>query len=502
MLSSRAANQRPGSPTRPSETYSSSNFPSCPRPQQRALDAALFRTEVEGSPPDQRAVSLATLAVLRALAGSSPVIIAIDDIQWLDAASVRVLSFAARRLRDEPIRVPGGDAHRFRRRPARPGSDDGIRPAPAASRSPRRGDDDPSPQRSRRRRPRAPHPAPAAHGLAGEPVLRPGDRAGPRQPSGPAGARRAVARSRGPSASYWGRGSTRFRRAPPTRSSSSRRPPGPPSSWSLRRAPGYGSSAWPGSAEAEEADIIAAQRRADRIHTSAPGIHRLRRGLDGDPTRPSIAAWRSWSSTRRSERDTSPSRHGGPDAQVAEALDAAAPARLRTGSSRRRPPSSPSWPGSSHRPRTPQASSSGASMRPSITSMRATRSRASRCWRRRSRWGSPVPTAPASCSSWPRSVGSTSAASRRLCEQALEEAEGEPALSRRSSNTSHGWASTVAILPSPRAREGFDASMHVGSPTSRSEADVVVHLRHGRVPVGSAGARTSCPRRCGCKTWR
>jgi predicted ATPase len=80
-------------------------LPELPGPQQRALDAALLRTEVEGSPPDQRAVSLATLAVLRALAESSPVIIAIDDIQWLDAASVRVLSFAARRLRDEPIRI-------------------------------------------------------------------------------------------------------------------------------------------------------------------------------------------------------------------------------------------------------------------------------------------------------------------------------------------------------------------------------------------------------------
>jgi DNA-binding CsgD family transcriptional regulator len=80
-------------------------LPELPGPQKRALDAALLRDEVEGSPPDQRAVSLATLAVLRALAASGPVIIAIDDIQWLDAASVRVLSFAARRLRDEPIRI-------------------------------------------------------------------------------------------------------------------------------------------------------------------------------------------------------------------------------------------------------------------------------------------------------------------------------------------------------------------------------------------------------------
>ena len=80
-------------------------LPELPGPQKRALDAALLRAEVEGAPPDQRAVSVATLAVLRALASSGPVVIAIDDTQWLDAASVRVLSFAARRLRYEPILI-------------------------------------------------------------------------------------------------------------------------------------------------------------------------------------------------------------------------------------------------------------------------------------------------------------------------------------------------------------------------------------------------------------
>jgi DNA-binding CsgD family transcriptional regulator len=80
-------------------------LPELPAPQRRALDAALLRAGIEGAAPDQRAVSLATLGVLRALATSGPVIIAIDDIQWLDVASARVLSYAARRLRDEPIRL-------------------------------------------------------------------------------------------------------------------------------------------------------------------------------------------------------------------------------------------------------------------------------------------------------------------------------------------------------------------------------------------------------------
>jgi predicted ATPase len=43
--------------------------------------------------------------VLRALAASGPVIVAIDDVQWLDAPSARVLAFVVRRLEDAPIRI-------------------------------------------------------------------------------------------------------------------------------------------------------------------------------------------------------------------------------------------------------------------------------------------------------------------------------------------------------------------------------------------------------------
>jgi DNA-binding CsgD family transcriptional regulator len=80
-------------------------LPDLPAPQQRALDAALLREEIQGAPPDQRAVSVATLGVLRALAASDPVIVAIDDVQWLDAPSARVLGFVVRRLGDAPIRI-------------------------------------------------------------------------------------------------------------------------------------------------------------------------------------------------------------------------------------------------------------------------------------------------------------------------------------------------------------------------------------------------------------
>jgi hypothetical protein len=80
-------------------------LPELPAPQKRALDVALLRAEVEGSQPDQRAVSVATLGVLRAFSKSTPVLIAIDDVQWLDAPSAKVLSFAARRLENEAVRL-------------------------------------------------------------------------------------------------------------------------------------------------------------------------------------------------------------------------------------------------------------------------------------------------------------------------------------------------------------------------------------------------------------
>jgi DNA-binding CsgD family transcriptional regulator len=80
-------------------------FDALPDPLRRAVDRALLRTEDVGGAPDARAVSLAVSHVLRVLAAETPVVIAIDDVQWLDHPSARVLSFVLRRLTDEPIRV-------------------------------------------------------------------------------------------------------------------------------------------------------------------------------------------------------------------------------------------------------------------------------------------------------------------------------------------------------------------------------------------------------------
>ena len=51
------------------------------------------------------ALPLAFLALLRLLARDEPVLIAVDDVQWLDPASARILAFAARRLGELPIGI-------------------------------------------------------------------------------------------------------------------------------------------------------------------------------------------------------------------------------------------------------------------------------------------------------------------------------------------------------------------------------------------------------------
>jgi len=82
-----------------------------PEAQKRALRRAfVLDDDDEGPPPDPHAVGVAFLNVLRALSEVTPVVIAVDDMQWLDAASSSALVYAARRLRAE--RVGALIAHR------------------------------------------------------------------------------------------------------------------------------------------------------------------------------------------------------------------------------------------------------------------------------------------------------------------------------------------------------------------------------------------------------
>ena len=75
-----------------------------PLPQAEALRVA-FLLERPRAPLDERVVAVSVLSALRALGAVRPVLIAVDDVQWLDAASAAVLSFAWRRLRGEPVGV-------------------------------------------------------------------------------------------------------------------------------------------------------------------------------------------------------------------------------------------------------------------------------------------------------------------------------------------------------------------------------------------------------------
>ena len=78
--------------------------PDLPEPQRRALDAALLRASGDGV-AEPLAVSLAVLALLRAAIERGPLLLAIDDIPWMDGSSAGVLEFALRRLETEPIRL-------------------------------------------------------------------------------------------------------------------------------------------------------------------------------------------------------------------------------------------------------------------------------------------------------------------------------------------------------------------------------------------------------------
>jgi hypothetical protein len=69
-----------------------------PPAQMRAVDQVLLRADEPDAFTEPRAVAAAFLAVIEAIAAENPVLIAIDDVQWLDPSSVFALGFAARRF--------------------------------------------------------------------------------------------------------------------------------------------------------------------------------------------------------------------------------------------------------------------------------------------------------------------------------------------------------------------------------------------------------------------
>src|SRR4051812_5841166 len=73
-----------------------------PRPQADALGAALALRPADAR-GDRFAVYAATLGLLVATAEDGPVLVLVDDAQWLDVASAEALAFAAGRIGDDRV---------------------------------------------------------------------------------------------------------------------------------------------------------------------------------------------------------------------------------------------------------------------------------------------------------------------------------------------------------------------------------------------------------------
>lgn len=73
-----------------------------PVPQRVALEVALLRREADRA-VESGAISIAFVNVIRAMARTHPVVVAVDDLQWLDRSSARVLEFAIRRLQQDRV---------------------------------------------------------------------------------------------------------------------------------------------------------------------------------------------------------------------------------------------------------------------------------------------------------------------------------------------------------------------------------------------------------------
>jgi DNA-binding CsgD family transcriptional regulator len=71
-----------------------------PGPQRRALDIALLRSEPDTAGLDRRTLATAVRSLLAELSAEGPLLVAIDDVQWLDGSSAAVVEFALRRLVD------------------------------------------------------------------------------------------------------------------------------------------------------------------------------------------------------------------------------------------------------------------------------------------------------------------------------------------------------------------------------------------------------------------
>jgi DNA-binding CsgD family transcriptional regulator len=74
-----------------------------PSPQARALRMALLVADAPAHPPEPRVIATAFRSAVGFLARSAPVLVVIDDVQWLDPPSEEAVGFAVRRLEHEAV---------------------------------------------------------------------------------------------------------------------------------------------------------------------------------------------------------------------------------------------------------------------------------------------------------------------------------------------------------------------------------------------------------------
>ena len=88
-----------------------------PPPRARALRVALLLEDAAAHPPEPHLIAAAFRAALTGLALAAPVLVVLDDVQWLDTPSEAAVGFAIRRLQGEPVGLLCAQ------RTERPGSD-------------------------------------------------------------------------------------------------------------------------------------------------------------------------------------------------------------------------------------------------------------------------------------------------------------------------------------------------------------------------------------------
>jgi DNA-binding CsgD family transcriptional regulator len=74
-----------------------------PCPQREALEGALLKRASPQTDGDCLAILAAVTSLIRAMADTSPVVVAVDDLQWLDASTAAVLAYLARRITGAPV---------------------------------------------------------------------------------------------------------------------------------------------------------------------------------------------------------------------------------------------------------------------------------------------------------------------------------------------------------------------------------------------------------------